>query len=68
MVNNYSDSVEKIVNNYLNRLKAKLTGFSDSDRQELLKEIQSHIYESYVHDTTEDEIENFIQFVGRIIK
>ena len=66
MVNNYSDSVEKIVNNYLNRLKAKLTGFSDSDRQELLKEIQSHIYESYVHDTTEDEIERIFNVLDRL--
>ncbi|MBN1223199.1 MAG: DUF1700 domain-containing protein [Candidatus Aminicenantes bacterium] len=66
MTNNYSDSVEKIVGNYLKRLKSKLKGFPDSDREELLKEIQSHIYESYVNDPTEDEIERIFNVLDRL--
>ena len=66
MGNNYSDSVEKIVNNYMKRLKDKLKGLPESDQADLVKEIQSHIYESFVNDPTEDEVERIFNVLDRL--
>lgn len=66
MGNNYSESVEKIVNNYLKRFKDKLKGLPESDQSDLVKEIQSHIYESFVNDPTEDEIERIFTVLDRL--
>lgn len=66
MGNNYSDSVEKIVNNYMKRLKDKLKGLPESDQADLAKEIQSHIYESFVNDPTEDEVERIFNVLDRL--
>jgi len=66
MANNYSDSVAKIVNNYLKRLRDKLRGLPESDQSDLLKEIQSHIYESFASDPTEDEIERIFNVLDRL--
>jgi uncharacterized membrane protein len=66
MGNNYSDSVEKIVNNYLKRLRDKLKGLPESDQADLVKEIQSHIYESFMNDPTEDEVERIFNVLDRL--
>lgn len=66
MPNNYSEPVEKIINNYLKRLKKHLKGFPEKDQAELVKEIHSHIYESYVNDPTENEIERIFNVLDKL--
>jgi len=61
MANGFSGPVAQIVDNYLERLKKGLKGFPAKDQDELVKEIHSHIYESFKSDPTPDE-------VGRILK
>ena len=61
MANGFSGPVAQIVDNYLERLKKGLKGIPSKDQDELVKEIHSHIYESFRSDPTEDE-------VGRILK
>jgi uncharacterized membrane protein len=63
---NYGESVEKIVNNYLHRLKSHLKGLPAKDQEELTREIQSHIYESYTHNPTEDEIERIFEVLDKL--
>ena len=53
MTNDFGEQVGKIVTNYMERLKNQLKGFPQEDRDELVKEIHSHIYESYKSDPTE---------------
>jgi uncharacterized membrane protein len=69
MLNNnihFSESVEKIVDNYLHRLKNYLKGLPDKDQEELVKEIHSHIYESYTANPKEDEIERIFEVLDRL--
>jgi uncharacterized membrane protein len=58
--------VEKIVNDYLERLAARLKGMPASDRRELVGEIRSHIYESYVSESAGDEIERILAVLRRL--
>lgn len=64
--NNFSSDVEKIVNNYMKRLKRHLRGLSEKDQTELVKEIHSHIYESYAHDGTKNEIERIFNVLDKL--
>ena len=66
MTNNFSPSVEKIVNDYLKRLKLHLKGFPEKDKEELVKEVYSHIYESFVSDPTEDEIDRILNVLNKL--
>jgi len=66
MANNFSPSVEKIVNDYLARLKSHLKGFPEKDKGELIKEVYSHIYESFVSDPTEDEIDRILNVLNKL--
>jgi uncharacterized membrane protein len=66
MKTNYPEPVEKIVNNYLERLKEYLKGLPESDKEEFIKEIESHIYESYQNDTTEDEIDRILGVLKKL--
>ena len=66
MANNFSETAQKIVNNYLDRLKSHLKGLPDKDREELVKEVYSHIYESYVQDPSKDEVERIFNVLNRL--
>jgi uncharacterized membrane protein len=46
-MSHYPEVVEKIVQDYLQRVAVQLKRFPHSDQAELLKELGSHIYESY---------------------
>jgi len=59
-------SVEKIVNDYLGRLAARLQGMPAGDRRELVDEIRSHIYESYVNESAGDDIERILAVLRRL--
>lgn len=66
MANNFSETVQKIVNNYLDRLKSHLKGLPEPDRKELVKEVYSHIYESYAQDPSEDGVERIFNVLSRL--
>lgn len=63
---NYPEPVEKIVNNYLERLEEYLQGLPASDKEEFIKEIESHIYESYQNDATGDEIDRILRVLKKL--
>jgi len=66
MNNGFPQPVEKIVNDYLERLDARLKGMPAGDRRELADEIRSHVYESYVNESSGDEIERILAVLRRL--
>jgi len=60
------EPVEKIIQNYLNRLKRHLKGLPENEQEELLKEVHSHIYESYISDPNENEVERIFDVLDRL--
>jgi len=66
MTKEMNDQVRKIVENYLGRLRRHLQGLPDGDREELVREIYSHIYDSYAQDETEDEVERILGVLDRL--
>jgi uncharacterized membrane protein len=66
MKNELMEPVEKIIQNYLNRFKRHLKGLPENEQEELLKEIHSHIYESYVNDPGENEVERIFDVLDRL--
>jgi uncharacterized membrane protein len=66
MTSDFPESVEKIVNDYLDRLGSRLTGMPDGDRSELVNEIRSHIYESYTAEGGGDEIARILAVLRRL--
>lgn len=61
MENKFPENVEKIVNDYLLRVRSHMKGVPEIDRDDFIKEINSHIYESYTDEKNGDEI-------GKILK
>jgi uncharacterized membrane protein len=66
MANGFSGPVAQIVDNYLARLKKGLRGFSAKDQEELVKEIHSHIYESFRNDPTENEVDRILKVLDKL--
>ncbi len=66
MTNNFSESVKKIVDNYLAKLKSHLKGIKETDQDELITEINSHIYESFKNDQTENEIDRILNVLNKL--
>ena len=66
MANGFSGPVAQIVDNYLERLKKGLRGISTKDQEELVKEIHSHIYESFRNDPTEDEVARVLKVLDKL--
>ncbi|OGD14286.1 MAG: hypothetical protein A2V76_03005 [Candidatus Aminicenantes bacterium RBG_16_63_14] len=66
MANGFSGPVAQIVDNYLARLKNGLRGFSAKDQAELVKEIHSHIYESFRNDPTENEVDRILKVLDKL--
>lgn len=66
MSNGFSGPVAQIVDNYLARLGQGLKGFPSKDREELVKEIHSHIYESFRNDPTENEVERILKVLDKL--
>jgi uncharacterized membrane protein len=59
-MNEYSPVVEKIVSDYLLRLKGQLGTIPTPAHQEILQEIESHIYESYAAETAANEVDRIL--------
>jgi uncharacterized membrane protein len=66
MTNDFPPNVDKIVNDYLSRMSSRLRGIPDRDRDELLGEIRSHIYESFIGDPSGDEIGRILAVLRRL--
>ena len=66
MPNEFSETVDKIVENYLSRFNLRLKSFPEQDRDELVKEIHSHIYESFKNDPTENEVERIFNVLDKL--
>ena len=66
MPKEFSETVDKIVENYLTRFKQRLKSFPEKDREELVKEIHSHIYESFTNDPTENEVERVFNVLDKL--
>jgi len=66
MGNNYPDSVERIVNNYVRQLKGHLKGIPEQDQEDFIKEIESHIYESFTNEKGKDEIERILNVLEKL--
>jgi uncharacterized membrane protein len=62
----WSTSVEKIVRHYMGRLESMLQGLPRDDRDELLREVHSHIYESYQDRPGENEIDRILDALTRL--
>ena len=59
-------AAERIANDYVDRLSDRLKGMPVDDRNELLGEIRSHIYDSYMNETTGDEIERILMVLRKL--
>jgi len=66
MANGFSGPVAQIVDNYLGRLRAGLKGIPAKDQDDLVKEIHSHIYESFRGDPTEDEVARILKVLDKL--
>lgn len=66
MANGFSGPVAQIVDNYLERLRKGLKGLPERDQDELVKEINSHIYESYRGDPTPDEVTRILKVLDKL--
>ena len=66
MANGFSGPVAQIVDNYLERLKKGLKGIPTRDQEELVKEINSHIYESFRADPTPDEVARILRVLDKL--
>jgi uncharacterized membrane protein len=53
---NYPDAVNKIATDYLDRVRAKLRPVPAHEREEFLRELESHIYEAYQQTPGDDGI------------
>jgi uncharacterized membrane protein len=66
MANGFNGPVAQIVDNYLERLKKGLKGIPAKDQEELVKEINSHIYESFRADPTPDEVARILRVLDKL--
>jgi uncharacterized membrane protein len=66
MNNHFPPPAEKIVADYLEKLGSHLKGMEEKDRQEILAEIRSHIFESFNSDSEGDEIDRALRALKRL--
>lgn len=66
MKNNYPENVEKIVNDYVERVRSHLTNLPEKDKDDFLKEIKSHIYESYSTEKNGDEVGKILSVLKKL--
>lgn len=67
MANGFSGPVAQIVDNYLERLRKGLRGLPAKDQDDLVKEIHSHIYESFRADPApDDEVARVLKVLDKL--
>jgi uncharacterized membrane protein len=65
-MNEYPEVVAKIANDYLERVKSQLRLVPARERDEFLRELQSHLYESYQQTSGEDEVARILAVLRNI--
>ena len=65
-MNNYPEVVAKIVNDYLERVKFQLRLVPLREKDEFLREIQSHVYEAYQQTPGEDEVARIFDVLRKL--
>ena len=66
MTQDFNAPVRTIVDNYLDRLRGHLKGLPEPDREELVREIYSHIFESYAQEDTGDDVQRILDVLDRL--
>lgn len=66
MNSHFPPAAEKIVADYLEKLNGQLKGMNPADRQEILAEIRSHLFESFSADGQGDEIDRALRALNRL--
>jgi uncharacterized membrane protein len=66
MTDLFPQSVEKIVADYLDRLSSRLRGMPACDGREFIEEIRSHIYDSFMNESSGDEIERILTVLRKL--
>lgn len=66
MNNHFPPAAEKIVADYLEKMKTHLKGMNENDQKEILAEIRSHIYESYNTESEGDDIDRILRALKRL--
>jgi uncharacterized membrane protein len=66
MNNHFPPAAEKIVADYLEKMKTHLKGMNEKDQNDILAEIRSHIYESFNAETQGDEIDRVLRTLKRL--
>jgi uncharacterized membrane protein len=62
----YSSAAQAVINDYLDRLKYRLTGFPAADREDLLREIVSHIDDAFAAETGGEEMDRLLRVLRRL--
>ncbi len=66
MTDLFPQPVEKIVDDYMERLAGRLKGMPESECREFTNEIRSHIYESFTSEPAGDDIERILRVLRRL--
>lgn len=62
----YSPAAQAVINDYLERVKQRLSGFPPADREDLLREIKCHIDESFAAETAGEEMDRLLRVLRRL--
>jgi hypothetical protein len=65
-INFTTDSARRIYENYIQRIQKQITILSSADKQELLLEINSHIYEGLQRNSGKNEVENILDITEKL--
>jgi uncharacterized membrane protein len=65
-MSHYPEVVEKIVQDYLQRVGIQLKRFPNSDQEEVLKELGSHIYKSYCCESDSEPVARILEVLRRL--
>ena len=66
MNSHFPPTAEKIVADYLEKLRAHLKGMNENDQNEILAEIRSHLYESFHAEKDGDDIDRCLRALKRL--
>ena len=65
-MSHYPEVVEKIVQDYLQRVGIQLKRFPNSDQEDVLKELSSHIFESYCAGTDSEPVSRILEVLRKL--
>jgi len=61
MKNEYPENVKRIVDDYIERVSLNMGKMSEVDKDDFLREIESHIYESFQNQKSENDVDKILQ-------